>query len=89
MKSTNSIFLGCNKLENLNLSSFIKIDNNLFNGINSKPKIYANEIILFNITKKFYELYKIKITIEIENIGNECQIGEKETDGYNEPSLWH
>ena len=81
LKNSNSIFFGCNKLETLNLASFDKIDDNLFNGIRSKPKIVANENISYNITKKFFDLFKIKITIIIEidiEIKDECEIGEKE-----------
>jgi surface protein len=81
LKTANSLFSGCSKLEDLNIASFKNIDDNLFKGINSKPKISANEIISYNITKKFFELFQIKITIIIEidiEIKDECKIGENE-----------
>ena len=76
-----NIFSGCKNLKTLNLSSFNIINNNIFNGIESKPNIIANEKISNKISEIFYELFSVKINIII--IGyydsiTDCIIGEKE-----------
>ena len=71
-----NIFSGCKKLQNLNLNSFNKINNNTFNGIESKPNIVANEKISGDIYNLFSD--KINISINYYYVVPKCVIGEKE-----------
>jgi surface protein len=56
-----NLFSGCNKLETINLSSFNSINNDIFNGIKSKPDIIANDLISNDISKIFKDLFSINI----------------------------
>ena len=56
-----NLFSGCNKLETINLSSFNNINNDIFNGIKSKPDIIANDLISNDISKIFKDLFSINI----------------------------
>ena len=79
-----SIFSGCEKLEVINISSFKNMNDNMFNGIKSKPNIIGNAYISSKVTQIFYNLFNININITIINSNNEtnkinqCIIGEKE-----------
>ena len=79
-----SIFSGCEKLEVINISSFESMNDDMFNGIKSKPNIIGNTYISTKITQIFYNLFNVNINVTIININNEtnkinkCIIGEKE-----------
>lgn len=74
-----NLFSGCNKLETINLSSFSSINNDIFNGIKSKPDIIANDLILNNITRIFKDLFSINININILKYSiTKCVIGKNE-----------
>ena len=66
--NTKGIFSECDKLENLNASFFIAIDENIFEGIKSKQNIISNQYatsLILNIFHYFYNI-EIDITVEIE-----------------------
>ena len=76
----NNIFSGCNHLETINLSSFNKVNSNIFNGIQSKPSIIANKYISDELYNIFYNLFSVKINIiiVINDEAKNCTIGENE-----------
>ena len=76
----NNMFSGCQKLETINLISFEKINNDLFNGIKSRPNIIANQLISNNIKNIFKNLFfiDINITIIIIEHNGKCEIVNEE-----------
>ena len=79
LNNMTNIFSGCDKLETIDLSSFKNINNNIFNGISSQPKIISNNIISEDIIDLFKKLFNIQINvIIISDSKDNCEIGEKE-----------
>ena len=85
LRMIKGIFSECYKLEIIDISSFEKVDNNLFEGIQSKPNIIANEKTSGTILNIFFNLFYIKINITIieiqknkTDIVKDCIIGENE-----------
>ena len=61
-------FSECDKLEILNISSFEKVDENMFKGIKSKPNIISNQYTSISISNIFKFLFDININITIVEI---------------------
>ena len=82
--NTKGIFSECSNLENINISSFEKVDENMFEGIKSKPNIISNQYVSTSISNIFQYLFNININITIVenrkkfNKTDKCDIGEKE-----------
>ena len=75
----NNTFSGCENLEYINISSLPYISPNMFGGIKSSPKIYANEFISNDIKYIFHIHFNININIIIRNDqNNECIKGKNE-----------
>jgi hypothetical protein len=73
------IFSECNNLEILNISSFLKVDENMFEGIKTIPSIISNKYASAKIIEIFYNIFHININIsEIQNKTERCNIGDKE-----------
>ena len=79
LKEMDKIFSGCNKLETIDLSSFKNINNNIFNGLASLPKIITNYLISKEVNEIFKKQYNIQINIVINyDSSTECEIGQNE-----------
>ena len=73
------IFSECNNLEILNISSFLKVDENMFEGIKTIPSIISNKYASAKIIEIFYNIFHININIsENQNKTERCNIGDKE-----------
>ena len=59
------IFSECDKLEIINISSFEKVDEDMFKGIKSLPNIISNQYASISISNIFQILFNININITI------------------------
>ena len=81
--NTKGILSEYDKLENLNASFFIAIDENILEGIKSNKNIISNQYASSSILNIFHYFYNIEIdiTVEIEkkkDSKEKCVIEEKE-----------
>ena len=84
IRNTKGIFSECDNLETVNISSFEIVNDNMFEGIKSRPNIIANQKISATISNIFYNMFNININITIVENKNhienskQCSLGENE-----------
>jgi surface protein len=79
VENMTSLFEGCENINSINISSFPNIENDAFNGINSKVNVISNERISNQLAKLSLNNLNININILIISfVSKSCEIGKNE-----------